>query len=463
VPKKTITAAAVYARLSQDRNGDSLGIARQVELCEKVAKERGWRVAEIYQERNVSAYSGAKRPAFERLKGDIRDGRVSAVIAVDQDRLARRLGELNEFIELCAEKRALIVLLSGEIDTTTADGVMKAQFLGVIAQNESAKKSERIKRQRDQAAKLGVFTGGKRPYGFEPDGMTHRRDEVKVIRECAKRLIAGESLRSVTMRLNERGIPAAKGGRWIPTGLRDVLVKPRLAGLRVHHGEVVGDAAWKPIIDRDTHERLLRVLKGPSKSGRGRPPKYLLSGFCRCSKCGKTMFHARVNGVRAYRCPDKSVGGCNGTTVVAEPLEELIADAALMRLDTPRMRKQAARKPRARTPDAEDLADIEHDLEALAADFGAGRISRREWLAAREPLEHRAAAARANVETAADNASLLPFIGGVDPRTVWDKLDQDRKRAVLGVLIERIVVNPAAAGYKRNGFDEDRVDVIWRV
>jgi len=53
--------------------------------------------------------------------------------------------------------------------------------------------------------------------------------------------------------------------RWVGSTLRRVLVSARIAGLREHNGEVVGDAAWPAIIDRATHDRLVGLLDDPSR------------------------------------------------------------------------------------------------------------------------------------------------------------------------------------------------------
>jgi site-specific DNA recombinase len=47
--------------------------------------------------------------------------------------------------------------------------------------------------------------------------------------------------------------------------LRRILVSPRIADLREHNGEVVGDAAWPAIIDWATHDRLVGLLDDPSR------------------------------------------------------------------------------------------------------------------------------------------------------------------------------------------------------
>ena len=56
---------AIYARISSDAEGTGLGVARQVKDCRKLAKSRGWAVADEYVDNDVSAYS-VKR-SFSRL------------------------------------------------------------------------------------------------------------------------------------------------------------------------------------------------------------------------------------------------------------------------------------------------------------------------------------------------------------------------------------------------------------
>src|SRR3954471_21164706 len=94
-------AVAVYARISQDRDGDGQGVKRQVADCRAEAARRGWPVAEVYVDDDVSAYSGKVRPAYARLVVDLADGHRDAVIVWHLDRLHRSLMELEHFVATC--------------------------------------------------------------------------------------------------------------------------------------------------------------------------------------------------------------------------------------------------------------------------------------------------------------------------------------------------------------------------
>lgn len=461
-----ISAAAIYCRLSQDRTGESLGIDRQEQLCRGLADDKGWTVAEVYVDRDLSAYSGKRRPDYERLLDDLKNGLRDAVIVVDQDRLTRNPRELESFIELADSNSVALASVSGEIDLATSDGRFRARIMGTVARQESEKKSERLKRQREQAARLGKFQGGPRRYGFDSDGMTLRKDEAKIICEIAGRFLDGESARSIVLDLNERGVPTTKGGQWEVTTLLNMISAPRLAGLRSHHGEVVADAEWEAILDRNTHERLRALLIDGRPASRGRPPLGLLGGLATCSRCGARLNQTRQRGKRVYRC---SMGAksrsCSGVIVQADDLDAFVSEVVLHRLDNKAVARAMTRpksKGAADAADVEDVSAIDADLEALAADYGAGRISRREWLAAREPLEARRKVALVTLEgMAVDDRAVEAVRVSGDVRKTWSRASMERQRQVLRALIERLVVGPTLR-HGSNAFDSDRVDIVWK-
>src|SRR6266498_387222 len=70
------------------------------------------------------------------------------------------------------------------------------------------------------------------------------------------------------MACRTRAAPAPSASSATPTGkpfhtttLRRVLTNPRMAGLRVHRGEVIGEASWEPVISRGDFERLRGLLE----------------------------------------------------------------------------------------------------------------------------------------------------------------------------------------------------------
>ena len=185
--------AAIYARISSD-DGTALGVGRQVEDCRRLAAELGWEVADEYVDNDVSAYSGKRRPAYERLLADLEAGDLDAVVAYHVDRLTRRPVELERFVEVVtgAGVGHVRFVAGGELDPGNGDGLLVLRMLAAVASNESASKSRRVRRKLDQVAAEGRPHGGKRPFGFEADKITHRPEEAEVIRQLADRYLAGE-------------------------------------------------------------------------------------------------------------------------------------------------------------------------------------------------------------------------------------------------------------------------------
>jgi DNA invertase Pin-like site-specific DNA recombinase len=175
-------AAAIYVRISQDRNGDELGIERQRKDCERLAKAKGWTVGAVFTDDDRSAFNGKPRPGYAELLDAIEHREIGAVVAWHPDRLHRSPTELEAFIDLVnANKVAVATVQAGEYDLATASGRMTARVVGAVARHESEQKSERIKRQREQAALHGRPAGGRRPFGYEPDGMEIRRSEARLV------------------------------------------------------------------------------------------------------------------------------------------------------------------------------------------------------------------------------------------------------------------------------------------
>lgn len=152
----------IYCRISQDRTGAGLGVARQEADCRALAERRGWTVIDVYSDNDVSAYSRKRRPEWERLLEDIKNGFIDAVVCWHIDRLTRSPLELEGVISLAERHGVELATVTGEVDLATPSGKMVARMLGAAARNEADHKAERQQRQRRQGAEMGKVQGGGR-------------------------------------------------------------------------------------------------------------------------------------------------------------------------------------------------------------------------------------------------------------------------------------------------------------
>lgn len=462
--------AGIYVRISDDRTGQRAGVQRQEADCRELAERRGWSVVQVYEDNDLSAYRGKPRPAYQRLLGDIKQGSVEAVVVWRLDRLHRHPKELEEFFEVCdAAGVADLASVTGAVDLSTGDGRFQARILGAVARKESDDKSRRIRRKAEELARAGkVGGGGHRPFGYQQNRVAVRTDEADLIREAAQRVLAGEGLHGIATDWQARGVETPTGRHWQSQTLKRMLISPRIAGLRELRGVVVGDAEWDQIIDPETHHRLVVILTDPARrkfyGGGGR--RYLLTGFGFCGLCGaKLVARPRGDKRRCYVCASgPNFRGCGKIRVLSEPVEEFIAEALFVALDTPKLIEAI----RAQTDDSElsglleALRSDEDALEQLARDHYADRlISRGEYLAARSALDQRIEATKSQLRRQESTTALADIPSGGDAvRAAWAESDLTWRRALVGTVIERVVLHPAVKG--RNYFDPNRVELIWR-
>ena len=129
--------AGIYVRISQDRTGAGLGVERQADDCQQLCEAKSWKVVEVYVDNDVSAFSGKRRPEWERLLADIAAGEIDAVVGWHVDRLTRSPRELEDVIDLAERHGLELATVTGDIDLGTVSGRTFARMLGVMARNES--------------------------------------------------------------------------------------------------------------------------------------------------------------------------------------------------------------------------------------------------------------------------------------------------------------------------------------
>lgn len=455
--------AVIYVRLSRSRSDEPSGsIQRQEAECRKLATSRGYQVIAVEPDDDVSAYSGKIRPAYQRVMDMVKAGEVDVIMAWAADRLHRSPRELEDFVDAVeAAGVDVITVQSGDVDLSTPAGLMQARMMGNIARYESQHRSERTTLAHEAIAREGRWHGGRRPYGFRPvfadpvrraDAvLVVNEDEAGVIREVADRVIAGEQVGAVANDLNRRGVPTVHGSKWTTPTLRGILSSPSIAGRRAYKGEDVGPATWDAIIDTDTAAAVQAQLAKGARRGRPARLALLSGGRCVCEQCRVPMRTARrSNGTRIYRCTT-----CYAM-VTAEPLEDMVTEALLRRLDVADL-PSPRRTPRSK---GESIDVLEAELAQWAEDMGAGTITRAEWMAARKPLLDRIDAARAAAVAAVGAAPLAGLTRKGAVRKAWPELDLQRRQAILDLLLDAVVVSRATR--RGPGLDPDRLDLRWK-
>src|SRR5271157_5420764 len=160
-------AAAIYTRVSSDRQKEEHTIASQTAALLEYAQKHGYVVPPewVFQD---EGYSGATliRPGLEALRDLAAQGQMVAVLVYSPDRLSRKYAYrilLAEELARCGVELIFLRAPSG----ATAEDQLLVQFQGMIAEYERAQiaeRSRRGKRHHAQQGSINVLSGA--PYGY---------------------------------------------------------------------------------------------------------------------------------------------------------------------------------------------------------------------------------------------------------------------------------------------------------
>lgn len=451
--------AVIYTRVSSDRAGGR-SVGEQEADCRAVCEAHDWPVLEVLSDNDVGAsrHSRGHRPAYEKLKEVLHPGRV--LVLWEASRGQRDLKAYVELRDLCAE-RGVPWCYSGTIyDLSSGLGRFRTGLDALLAEEEVERSRQRVMRAIRANAAAGK-PHGKIPFGYravrdEKTGAVVDRvideSEAAVLREAARRVLAGESLRSVYRDFNAREIPGPTDKGWSHRTLTRLLQSPTYAGKRVHHGTVV-PGTWEPIFTEDEHVSLSALLSDETRIvARGGPPRHLLTGIATCGVCDGSVFRLKDRGRETYVCRE---GFHVSRSKQATDL--LVTEAVISRLEDPSLIdaiSAVAGVPKQQRGEAQAL---QARLDKLADDCADEKITLRSF----QRMEARLLKQIADAEARARRAAVAPIIietVGPHARKRWESYTLEKKRDLIRALV-RVRLLPT--GRKSGKFNPDSVFLDW--
>ena len=233
--------AAIYTRVSSDRQKESHTIASQTAALLEHAKSNGYLVPPewVFQD---EGYSGAilARPGLEALRDLAAQGQITTVLIYSPDRLSRKYAYqvlLGEEFSRCGVE---IVFLKSPAGSSPEDQLV-VQFQGMIAEYERAQIVERSRRGKRHKAKQGVVNVlSAAPYGYKYIRKTDtstayyevNESEAGVVRMVFKMYTQQNlSINAIAHSLNQRGISTRTGNtRWDRSVVWAMLRNPAYEG-----------------------------------------------------------------------------------------------------------------------------------------------------------------------------------------------------------------------------------------
>ncbi|GAA2169271.1 recombinase family protein [Pedococcus bigeumensis] len=481
-----MTTAAIYTRISADREGRELGVDRQEKDCRALAAREGLTVVATYGDNDISAstISRKRRPSWEQMLEDAEAGRFQVILAYSSSRLTRRPVEREDLLDLHDECGTQLWFANGgRLDLTTTSERTAFRMLGTLDTAEPERTSELVRRKHLELAQAGRHNGP-RPFGWDVIGksadarLVINPAEAAVIRECVARVLAGEGIWKITRDLNDRGITTSTGRPWATQVLRRMLLRDTNYGYRRHQprkgGRAVGKdelykGQWEPIIDREAHERLVAVLTDPARrsNNRGTEAKYLLTGVAECGACGRPVVgtneftYLLKNGrtrtyPHAYKCPHAGCMKVQRRMADVDALVNSVVVGVLERDGVRLLGGDAVAAEQAR----ERIAALQAKLALAADQFAEDAITGDQLQRITGRLRPQLEAEQSKLRRSQPTAGLSEFTGP-SAAAAWAKADVESRKGIIRVMGMRIVIEPVGAGNGR-GFDPESVTIMWR-
>jgi DNA invertase Pin-like site-specific DNA recombinase len=488
-----------YARISSDGERDEHGIADQHRVNRRTAKRLGLRVvSELTDNDRSASKAGVVREGFEEMLRTLAAGRmadgtaVRGVVVLNEDRLARRAGDYERFVEaLTAEDGRLFADERGLKDLYAED-VEGLGLIGVaFSKIESRKVRRRMRRFHRARAEDGKPAGGTRPFGWAEDRLAADPVEGPLLAKAAADFAAGRSLNSIVREWMSLGVRTTLGNEWTTRSLRVTLANPRLCGWRRLHGEIVVDeqgnpvvGKWESVVQPETWlaiDAIIRARKGRTVGPDGTPGdllaadfsvhRYLLSGIARCGKprpdgsiCNAAMratWYAGKPEVHHYACPPRGQGGCAGTSRRGREVDEYVSEAVLAKLEQREIQSSDGES----WSGADELAATQRRIDDLSREWRAGGLSNEFFFANVRQLEDQVGRLRADQARYAAQVQRRAVDVG-DIRRRWyapeteGGFDVMQKRAYIREALHAVIVHPGKRG--RAKFDPNLLEPVWR-
>ena len=407
--------AALYARVSTQRQEEEATIASQVAAIEAYANGQGYALRKDLYFLD-EAVSGAKldRPALDRLRDQESEGSYQVVICLSPDRLARIYTFQVLLLEEFRQAGIQMVFVNQPPVSDDPQSQLMLSIQGIFAEYERAVIAERMRRGRLHCARQGEIVNSQTPYGYiylPQSGAEAGRWEINPSEASAVRQIYAWytqseplTIQAITNRLNQGQMRPRNGKNWRTSLVGNILRQTQYTGLAYYnrtqkvyhevgqlrkngHGRRTGPVSvprptdeWisipvPNILEKDAwlmaQERLQTNRKFAARNNRLH--RYLLRGLLVCAVCGHTLTGRTVDGCFSYGCcygghrcaPDVPRHTCS---IDGNIVETLVWQAVVDLLQNPRLISQAWGCDDAQSASAElgEKERLENRLRAVA-------------------------------------------------------------------------------------------------
>ena len=455
---------AIYIRLSkEDARGfdESESVSNQRAIIEEhIASFNDgdeYIIVDEYVDDGISGTTDDEREDFQRMLSDIKKGRINCVIVKDLARSFRNYSDQGYYLDDWFPRFNVrfISLFHQPLDSYKEPQNMRSiavPIQGVLNENHCAETSDKVREVFDMKRRNGEHIGSFAAYGYIKDpndknALVIDEEAAEVVRDIFTKFLDGMSKNAIVHYLNEHGVlsPAAykrerlglkyqnpsidpaKRPLWGAVTITSILKnrmycgdmvqgRYRVKSYKIHVQEVVPEDEWyiventhEAIIERDTFDKVQRLLLRDTRTAPQKKQIYLFSGFLRCADCGKAMTRSKVGGTVYYYCrtyKDQSKSACTKHTIKHNRLEVAVLYAiqqqvylavdytkTIERINrAPLVKSQSKKLADAIEQKERELAKIARYKQAIYQDWKDGEITHSDYRHMKEDYEEQAEA-----------------------------------------------------------------------
>lgn len=336
---------AIYIRLSREdgdkEESDSVGNQRKL-LTEYVNKQDDFILYDVYIDDGFTG-TNFNRPDFHRMITDIEDGKVNCVVVKDLSRFGRDYIDTGRYLErIFPELGVRFISVTDNIDSIKQAYDMLLPIKNIFNEQYARDISNKIQATVKSKQKAGEFIGAFTSYGYKKSPVNKNKlviDEyaADVVRRVFSMYLQGIGKQSIAKALNAEGILCPSEYKklngenykncnrlkttsyWTYSTIKIMLQNELYIGNMVQGKKhqrmrskqrMVDKENWirventhEPIIDRDTWDKVQKLLTKKHRDIDLETNKNIFAGFIKCGDCGRAMMKncwRKADGSKSY-------------------------------------------------------------------------------------------------------------------------------------------------------------------
>ncbi len=345
------TPAALYARVSSERQDVDLSVAAQLRALRDHADKNGYVVAREYVDEAESGRD-ADRPRFQKMLDEAKSPNAPfrEILVWKFSRFTRKREHAVAYKSMLRRRGIRVVSITEQADDTAAGRLLEG-IIETIDEFYSENLGQDVIRGMREAASRGFWMSSEVPIGYNrvmvQDGPKKRPkleidpDSSHVVTRMFDMSEAGKSTLDIARILNNEGITSPRGKPWGKTSVHAILINETYTGtltwgVNAKNGAdpVRVENAFPAIVSSAQFNSVSKLLR--SRAPRLVNPRrvaspFLLSGLVKCKTCrraltGQGSKYAQFTYYVCQTLMKQGKGSCDAPRLNARRFEELVVE-----------------------------------------------------------------------------------------------------------------------------------------